>query len=59
MIPPRDPAAEAARIAFLARETIEECTIRFHQERGLPVPDAAELAKIIDLGKDDERAAHQ
>ena len=49
----------AANVARLSKETIREWTIRFYKERGLPIPDEKELEKIIALGEDDERTAHQ
>ena len=55
----RDLEAEARSVGFLARETIEEWTLRFHRERGLPEPTPAELVEIIALGKIDEETAHQ
>lgn len=47
------------RVGFLAKETIEQWTLRFHRERGLPEPSPEELKKIIALGYDDEKRAHQ
>ena len=47
------------RTAFLARETVEEWTMRFHRERGLPEPDDAELRVLIALGREDERSGRQ
>ena len=56
--PARNPDALARRIGFLARESIEEWTLRFHRERGLPEPTPAQLAKIIELGRQDEATPH-
>ena len=50
---------DLVRIASLARETIEDWTLRFHRERGLPEPDDAELRVLIALGREDERSGHQ
>jgi hypothetical protein len=43
----------------LARESVAEWTLRFHRERGLPEPSPAQLADIIELGRQDEATAHQ
>ena len=57
--PARDPHALARRIGFLARESVAEWTLRFHRERGLPEQSPAQLADIIELGRQDEATAHQ
>ena len=47
------------RIGFLAKESISEWTLRFFRERDMPLPTAAELREILDLGANDERGVHQ
>ena len=49
----------AERVGVLARETIEEWTLRFFREREMSPPTAAELRQILDLGANDERGCHQ
>lgn len=46
-------------LADLHRESLREWTIRFHRERGLPVPDDKELEELIKLSEQDINSAHQ
>ena len=50
---------QAKRIAFLARESLEDWTRRFFRERGMTEPNEAEMARLIKLNEIDERGGHQ
>ena len=50
---------DTKRMGRLAAETLEQWTIRFHKERGMPVPDAKALAELMRLNGEDERNVRQ
>jgi hypothetical protein len=55
----RSSASPEPQAAKLSSETIEEWTLRFFAERGMPAPSDEELHIILELGRNDELTGHQ